>query len=116
MRKIYELAKKCKTYKEFKQVMEEGINTEAEKLVNEYLVNVSMSIEDLKSKNRCREFTDMRMMVSYLLCQEGFHFTQIAQIINRDRTSIIYYCKTVPSLIQHNPDFREKYNKLVGNC
>lgn len=73
-------------------------------LLNEF----NVTIEELQSKSRKRQFVELRILIVIELIQQGFSDDFISKTINRDRTSLYYYKQKYYELITNNKEFRDK--------
>jgi chromosomal replication initiation ATPase DnaA len=55
---------------------------------------VGVSYEELLSKNRKREFVNLRIALAVRFRKRGIVLSKIGILLNRDHTTIIYYLKT----------------------
>ena len=66
-----------------------------------------VSLNDVCSRNRKREFVFTRMTIAYFLrMYTSLSTTEIGRLINRDHTAILYYLKTYDSEFRFNEVFR----------
>jgi len=71
------------------------------------------NLEALKSKNRCRDYVDARTIFSHISKQHDFTLKSIGRYIRRDHTTIIHHVRKAESLLQTDPFFANKYNRVV---
>jgi len=116
MEELYNIAKSCKTYKEF----DRAINDKKPKKKNHKLAIVNgilklskLTFKDVRSQKRKRELVDVRMIMSVALLDKGYHPKIIGKYINRDRSTVLHHKKIVSNLLETNKEFKEKYNLLT---
>ena len=120
MKTIYRLARQSKTYEEFKKKVDLlycGRDTKTPDIMNTLLKGTDVSVGEIKSTARHRHIVDCRMVIGYLLYHE-FNFTRqkAGLSINRDHSTIVYYSRTLPALLDVNDsDFMEKYDIIMNN-
>jgi hypothetical protein len=73
------------------------------------------NLEMLKSKNRCRSYVDARAIFSHISKQHDFTLKSIGKYIRRDHTTIIHHIRKAESLLQTDPYFAKKYNRVMEN-
>lgn len=67
-----------------------------------------ITIEDIRSRKRNSEISDIRKIVAYELRTEGLFLKEIASILNKDHSSIIASIKQYSYRLQFDKQFREK--------
>jgi hypothetical protein len=85
---------------------EEIIKTESEELIE--IVNENF-FTDMLSKNRKREVVDARRAYAKILRDRGYTFELISRTIGRDHATILYYVRTIDSILSYDKEFRDKY-------
>jgi Trp operon repressor len=70
-------------------------------------------MEEILSKTRKRSVVEARMMVSKLLLNEGLSYSEIARFLSKDHATIIHYRNLHDDLIDSDPQYREKFEKLI---
>ena len=109
MKEIYKLARSCKTFDEFQKLM----NPDP---IIRFLSSTGFTIDQLRSKSKKRELVDMRRILSFWLFKNNnYSKSDIALVIRRDRTTVHYYLDMMDSLLDYDPLFREKFNKVIHN-
>lgn len=71
------------------------------------------NLEMLKCKNRKREYVDARAIFSHISKQYDFTLKSIGRYIKRDHTTIIHHVRKAECLLQTDPYFTTKYNKVI---
>ena len=120
MKTIYRLARQSKTYEEFKAKIDKlyvGRDKETPKLISELLKGTDVSIGEVKSKARHRHIVDCRMVIGHLLREElKMPLQKVGFNINRDHSTVLHYCNTVPIMLDVNDKFfMEKYDIIMNN-
>ena len=72
-----------------------------------------ITAHDLRSRNRQRTIVEARKAVGYLLHERlGLSTSEAARLLNRDHTSIMYYCKCVSDLLNDSRIDPQAYQRL----
>lgn len=75
--------------------------------------NYGVTIHDLRSRNRQRTIVEARKAVGYLLHERlGLSTSEAARLLNRDHTSIMYYCKCVSDLLNDSRIDPQAFQRL----
>jgi len=69
----------------------------------------------LNSKSRKRDDVNKKMAVAKILHDDGFRVNIIAEIIKKDRTTILWYLKQFDNCMRY-PDFRTVYADMQELC
>jgi hypothetical protein len=70
----------------------------------------------LGSKFRYRELTDLRNIYCYLARNMGYSLNEIAKSLNnRDHTTVINCIRKFKDLINTDPEFKNKYIKVINH-
>ena len=74
---------------------------------------MGLKFEDYTTKSRSQRLFYARMIVIYY-CRERENMTvhEIANLINRDHTTVLHGIKTYKNEIKYNHDFREKVSRI----
>jgi len=67
----------------------------------------------LKGKNRKREYVDARAIFSYISRKYNFSLAGIGDHIKKDHTTIIHHIRKAGDLLETDPLFLNKYNKVI---
>ena len=67
---------------------------------------------DIMSKKRKRHIVNARMVVSYILRLKGNTFSSIAEVINRDHSTIIHYVNNIESYLKSDDAFKTQYEEV----
>jgi len=88
--------------------------TSVKNLLNRVELMTGITIEELRSKDRRRDLTDMRKIISYH-CNKvlGMRTSGIGLILNRDRATMIYSVKLCEQLMDSDEAFRCKFNEIL---
>lgn len=72
-----------------------------------------ITIHDLRSRNRQRAIVEARKALGYLLHERlGLSTSEAARLLNRDHTTIMYYCKCVSDLLNDSRIDPQAYQRL----
>lgn len=75
------------------------------------------SIEDIRSRSRKQELSDLRTMLSVILigsdCLNTNKAMEVSHVINRDRTTILFYLKRHTQLIRFDKEYSGKYASIL---
>ena len=72
-----------------------------------------ITIHDMRSRNRQRTIVEARKAVGYLLHERlGLSTSEAARLLNRDHTSIMYYCKCVSDLLNDSRIDPQAFQRL----
>ena len=74
------------------------------KIINEVF------IVDIDSKRRKRRIVDARIVYAKILRDLGYPYEQIADTINKDHSTIVYYIKNIDNLLEFDSTFKKRYN------
>lgn len=67
----------------------------------------------LKSRNRCREIVDLRIIFAFLAHSMGYKLKNIGKVLgNKHHSSIIHYVKTFNDIIETSEPFKQLFNKI----
>jgi hypothetical protein len=66
-------------------------------------------IAEVDKKSRNRKNVDARKAYSKILKDFGFSFEYIAKTIDKDHSSIVYYCKSADFLFKYDNDFQKRF-------
>ena len=86
---------------------------EAEHIILTICNILSISYFDLQHIKRKRKESEARFIVTHYLVKAAYMDCQIGNMLNRDRTTILFYKKQVSNLIDTDPIFREKLT-IIG--
>ena len=114
MKALYNLAKRCNSYYEFERILNSNKNINILDTVNNILKNTEYTLNDIISRNRKRDLSDFRMILSYILITMRYSNQEISKILKRHRTSILHHYNTVKALLT-NKDYKEKFNLIYNN-
>lgn len=83
-----------------------------------HVVSVSLFGEDLSngvlSNGRSKDVTLVRKASLYIICiMLKFSKTLTAEIINKDRTTVLHHCKTASGLLQVDKVFKTKFEGIL---
>lgn len=70
------------------------------------------SREEILSPSRKMPLPYLRMSIAYKLCKIGLDVNEVARIINRDRTTVIFYNKCIEEKYQYDKTLAEVFNEL----
>jgi len=110
MKEIYKLARSCKTFDEFKNKIDKDPNP-----IMSILEESGITIEEIRSRSKKRELVDMRIIISCYLTNTGMSDSNVGLMIRRNRTTVLYYKRIIDDLLEFDPLFREKFNKVIHN-
>ncbi len=84
--------------------------------VTRYVINTNgISLEDIKSKSRKREFADPRQICMYVLRRYTTMTTEyIGNYYNRDHTTVVHATKTITGYLEVDSVIRGKVNDIVN--
>lgn len=72
-----------------------------------------ITAHDLRSRNRQRTIVEARKAVGYLLHERlGLSTSEAARLLNRDHTSIMYYCQCVSELLNDSRIDPQAFQRL----
>lgn len=63
------------------------------------------------SRSRCKENTTLRAMVAYLLHLEGYGYTEIGRMLQRDHSTVIHLCDKMRDMLSVPYAYREEVAK-----
>ena len=86
---------------------------EAEHIILTICFILNISYYELQNIQRKRKESEARFIVTYYLVKAGYMDCQIGGLLNRDRTTVLYYKKQVSNLLDTDPIFKEKLN-IIG--
>lgn len=67
------------------------------------------TVKDIKGKARNKNLIEARLLLGYFFITEcKFSYTNAGKYINRDHSTVIYYCKIAPMKLKTNIKFRQK--------
>lgn len=81
---------------------------EAEKIITIVCELLNITYYELQSSRRKRKDSEARFIVSHFLKKAGYMTCQIAELLMRHRTTILYFQNQFNNLIETEPTFREK--------
>lgn len=103
-----------------KELEKEKERKEIEKYIGEVLKVVSLSFfgKDLSNevlqKGRNGDINLVRKVSLYIMCDMlNFSKTLAAEMIKKDRTTVIHHCKTIGGILQVDKVFRVKFEKIL---
>ena len=74
---------------------------------------MQVPIESLKRKTRIREVVDARIMLAVILRNHyGWTHRRIAEVLNRDRSTVIWALKVAEGLMMHNTWFIQRLKNI----
>lgn len=73
---------------------------------------IEVGLNFTKKTNK-REYLYPRMIVAYHLRMQGWFYNDIAYMLNRDQTTVVYYIKKYNDEYRHNYDFRNLADKIL---
>jgi len=92
---------------------EEIVNNKIELLFHIAEVVTGINEEELKSKLRARPRVIVRSIVGYILHMElGLSVVQAGSVINRDHSTVVYYCKVHKDNFDWYKRYRDTYTKI----
>ena len=71
------------------------------------------STEEILSPSRRMPLPAIRMSIAYKLCKIGVDVYEVARILNRDRTTILFYNRCVEEKYQYDRKLAEVFEKLI---
>lgn len=72
------------------------------------------SINVLKSKNRKRQFVEVRQMIMYSMFYKGFKDGKVGEKFNRDRTTVMHSRNVVMSLCFSDQNYKARFNEFLS--
>lgn len=72
----------------------------------------NVDLNDLRSGDRGRKIVDLRIIFSYMCRCMGIPLISVAERINRDHSTIVYYLGKYDDLYDIDADFRSKADRL----
>lgn len=86
--------------------------------INEILEAVcstfAVSHEELKGSSRKRRIVEARACFAILSDSEGFHPSVVGRMMNRNRTTAIYYKNNYPPFIKYDEKLKLRFLKTVA--
>ena len=83
------------------------------KLFNCIELIVGVTQEDLKSKDRYRDYVDSRCIFTYFLrTHTKLSLTAIGNHINRDHSTVLHQQRLTKNLLEVDEEFRQKYEHI----
>ncbi|PKN16496.1 MAG: hypothetical protein CVU66_00670 [Deltaproteobacteria bacterium HGW-Deltaproteobacteria-23] len=71
--------------------------------------------DQLRSKRRFRDYVEPRHIAMSLIKHcNGKSFEDIADLFNRDHSTVLYAVRTVSSLVANNKEFRQSVEKVIN--
>lgn len=71
-----------------------------------------LSREVIVGNCKARKITYVRMSIAYILCDMGVSDNEVGVLLNKDRTSIIYYRNRVRESCKYNKELYQIYSML----
>lgn len=69
---------------------------------------LSIEQDELLGKNRNAVYSEARLLITNCLLQKGLDVEDVAQILNRNRTTIYYYIQEIDNRNKYDTEFRNK--------
>lgn len=88
--------------------LKQEFSTEIEEVRS--VVETVMNI-DIMDRKRNHNIVEARMIFSLILRNKGYKYAAIAKYLNRDHTTIMYYCLSVKDLIHVDKNVLSHYTK-----
>jgi len=83
-----------------------------EELIGPFLPVVYSNKLSLNSRGRYRTLVEVRIIYTSLAHNMGHPVQDIAKVLKKDRTVMLYYIKQFRNLMQTDPDFRDKFYEI----
>ena len=85
-----------------------------DKVLNDVAEEFKVTKEDIVGKRRLKQFVEPRQVAQYLI-REKMNKTleSIADIFNKDHSTIIYSVKNVNNLLDVDKNFRDKVQRII---
>ena len=91
------------------------LNSDEETIIRVLEKASGFNYETLRSKSRKEEINIARNILGVLLRQEyNIRFKRIGQIVNRDHSSVVYYCKSWEGNYKCWPDYKRLFDKCTN--
>jgi hypothetical protein len=84
-----------------------SISQDAELIIN--IIEENLDI-DIFEKCRRKDYVSARLICAKLLYEKGYTYKAIGRIMKKDHSSIIYYVRSLNSLILQDEKLKKKYN------
>lgn len=75
---------------------------------------ITITSQQFKSKDRRREFVDVRAIFSYIARIYKYPYCQIAKYLGRDHTSIIHLVRKTNDLLEVDVVFKDVYFNIIN--
>ena len=84
-------------------------DNEAITRVQRGVTRLGLDWADIVGPIRKRRFTDARKMVSYFLREQGWTFSDIGDVMQRDHATAMHHTRTFFHLMEFEEDTRRRY-------
>lgn len=68
---------------------------------------------DIMLKNKSRKRVDARIVYAKILREYGYSFPQIGDLLAKDHSTIIHYCKIFDTTVHYVPELKRKYKMCI---
>lgn len=100
----------------YRDSIEMNETREVEKLFERVQTLYGYTEEDIRSNQKQKKLAFVRMAMAYILCDVvGMSVRSVAEVLNRDRVTIIYYVKQVSTAATYNKELAVIYANLKQN-
>lgn len=84
---------------------------ELHKIETLFTVSSALSLKksDILGEDRKHDLVDARVIITVILRSEVHTYQEIAELLHKDHSTIIWYYKEFQDRLRHKQDFREKY-------
>ena len=75
-----------------------------------------LTFDEYASKSRKRDGFYARMLFAHHCCENGIKISTVSELIQRDRTTVLYILNKYDDEVKYNPEFRrlaESFNEII---
>lgn len=76
--------------------------------IHDILSEFKISLAEIQSDSRKEPLPDVRKIIAFELRSQGYTFHEMAKLMNKHHSSIIFYVNQYEGLVKYNKGFREK--------
>ncbi len=90
------------------------VESKIDRLLKRIATETNVSVKEMKSKFRYKEFSEARYIAMYILHKKyNLTSTRVGKLFNRDHATVLTACNKLEGFMSYDKEFKNKINNLI---
>ena len=90
------------------------VESKIDRLLKRIATETNVSVKEMKSKFRYKEFSEARYIAMYILHKKyNLTSTRVGKLFDRDHATVLTACKKLEGFMEFDKEFKQKVNNLI---